>query len=142
MKLFIVAAALVTPVFPQYTVWYDTFYDGTTTSLSSVACSTGEYGLIPYGYNTFGDLPSYPFIGGAPQIESWDSLNCGTCWELTYTDRYGDSTSANFTAINSSDPGCFTLSFAGTDILTNGNGERLDGASITAVQVPATWCGM
>ncbi len=31
---------------------------------------------------TFGDVPSFPFIGGALDVV-WNSPNCGLCWKLT-----------------------------------------------------------
>ena len=144
MKFLTIVAVLglAAPAFPQYTAMYDTFYDGNLNPLSSVTCSTGEYGLITYGYNLFGNIPTYPLIGGAPQIQSWDSPYCGTCWELTYTDPHGDSTSINFTAINTSNQESFIIAFAGMDLLTNGNAETLDGVSITATQMPASICGI
>ena len=143
MQLLAISTLLVfaTPAFSQYTVFYDEFYDGNLNSLSNVACSTGNYGLITYGYNTFGQIPTYPMIGGAPQIQGWNSPNCGTCWNLTYTDPHGGSSSVTFTAINLSGvPGRYTISFAGMDELTNGNALTLDGAPISATQLPESAC--
>lgn len=146
MKLFAVAAVLgfATPVFLQktYTLWYDIIYDGTTTSLSNTACSTGEYGLITYGYNNMGEIPTYPNLGGAPQIQSWNSPYCGSCWNLTYTDPHGVSSSATFTAVDTGNQGGFTIAFAAMDVITNGNALTLDGISVTATQLPASACGM
>ena len=145
MQLLTISAllGLATLAFSQYTVIYDEFYDGNLNSLNSVACSTGDYGLITYGYNTFGQIPTYPMIGGAPQIQGWNSPNCGTCWNLTYTDPHGGSSSVTFTAINlSGDPGRYTISFAGMDELTNGNALTLDGASISATQLPESACAI
>lgn len=148
MKFFATVSvlALTTPVFlaraQTYTVRYDTFYDNNLASLNTVACSTGQYGLITYGYNTFGNLPSYPYIGGAPQVQGWNSPNCGTCWKLTYTDPHGGSSSVTFTAINTGDQGGYIMSFAGYDDLTNGNALTLDGVSVTADPLPESACGI
>lgn len=133
----------VTPPAPAdtYAISYDTMYDQRKTSLSTVTCSTGQYGLLTLGYNTFGDLPHFPFIGGAPQIDSWDSPYCGTCWELTYTDSLGISFSLSLAAINAAQGG-FDISLEGLNGLTSGNALTLDGVSITAVQVSATDCGL
>ena len=140
---FAAVLGLVTPAFPQYTLSYDIIYDQKEGSLTSVACSTGENGLMAYGYNTFDELPTYPFIGGAPQIQSWNSPACGTCWELTYIDKFGVSGSLTFTAINTGSPqGGFTISSEGMNAITQGNAATLDGASITAVQEPAASCGL
>ena len=149
MKLFAVAAVLglVTPAFSQtetYTVSHDGFYDQMENSLHDVACANGEHGLLTHGYTTFGSLPTFPYIGGAPQIQPWDSRYCGTCWELTYTDRHGVSASLNFTAINTGghDPRHFIISFEGMDFLTNGHARRLDGVPIAGALLPRSSCGL
>lgn len=51
------------------------------TPVSSVACSDGANGLITkYG---FYDLTSlYPYVGAA-SFATWNSPECGTCWQLT-----------------------------------------------------------
>ncbi|KAF8129189.1 Cerato-platanin-domain-containing protein [Boletus edulis] len=158
MKFFILAAVLglATPAFFQsssltdrgrdtYPLWYDTFYDNSQTSLNTVACSTGGYGLIGFGYNTFGELPTYPAIGGIPMIDGWNSPNCGTCWLLTYTDANGNALSTPFTAINvgQQNPDGFTISQATMNFLT-GNAEALNGATISVIQMAesAVNCGM
>ena len=33
---------------------------------------------------TFGVLPGFPNIGGAPNITGFDDPLCGSCWELTF----------------------------------------------------------
>jgi len=146
MKFFAAVSvfALSTPVFltKAYTVRYDEFYDNNLASLNSVACSNGQYGLIPYGYNTFGDIPTYPILGGAPQIQGWNSPNCGTCWSLTYTGPHGAPSSVTFTAINSGDQGGFVMSFAGFDLLTNGNALRFGEVEVTASPLPESACGI
>ena len=146
MKFFIVAAALgiATPAFLQgtYSLYYDTTYDQGDKSLNTVTCSTGEHGLLTRGYKTFGDLPTSPFIGGAPQIQGWNSPNCGTCWELTYTDPNGIPGSLSFTAINTAAQGTFTISIEAMNRLTSGNAMTLDGVSITATQLSASQCGL
>ena len=62
---------------------YDAYYDNPNGSLNGVACSNGANGLVNY-YPTFGSLPTYPYIGGAPGV-AWNSPNCGGCWKLTNT---------------------------------------------------------
>ncbi|KAF8437511.1 Cerato-platanin-domain-containing protein [Boletus edulis BED1] len=156
MKLFILAAVLglATPAVSQsssltnrgrdaYPLWYDTFYDDPQTSLNSVACWTGGYGLIGSGYNTFGDLLTYPAVGGIPMIDGWNSPNCGTCWLLTYTHANGNVVSTLFTAINVGDqnPDGFTISQATMNYLTNENAGAFDGATIGVIQMMAADCG-
>lgn len=150
MKLFATVAAvlaLVAPVFSYtrtYTVSYDTIYDHGRSSLSNVACSNGEHGLLTAGYTTFDSLPTFPYIGGAPQILSWNSPYCGTCWKLTYTDAQGFSTSLNITAIDTGDQSHegFNISLEGMNVLTNGHAESLGRATVTVARIPKSACGL
>ncbi|KAF8129291.1 hypothetical protein EV363DRAFT_1432686 [Boletus edulis] len=48
------------------------------TTLGDVACSNGDNGLENYGYSIFSQLPTYPYIGRVPQIQSWDSPSSAT----------------------------------------------------------------
>jgi hypothetical protein len=43
---------------------YDGTYDNKHGSLNSVACSNGDNGLV-LRFPTFGNIPSFPYIGGA-----------------------------------------------------------------------------
>ncbi|KAI9570722.1 Cerato-platanin [Boletus coccyginus] len=145
MKLFAVAAttlACAIPVIPQatYIAQYDTFYDQGGQSLNSVACSTGEHGLITSGFNTFGNLPNFPFIGGAPFIGGWNSINCGSCWEVTYINAEGVIGNIPFTAINTARQGTLTLSLEALNALTQNQGLVLDGVSVTVAAVSASPC--
>jgi hypothetical protein len=148
LVVFVVAVLdLVSPVLPyttEYTVSYNTVYDHGQNSLNEVACSNGEYGLITSGYTTFDSLPTFPHIGGAPQIASWNSRYCGTCWELTYTDAQGHSQSLNITAVDTGDGSLegFNLSQEGMDYLTGGQAVSLGRAPITAVRIPQSACGL
>jgi hypothetical protein len=60
---------------------FDNMYDNAGDSLNNVACSNGANGLVTE-FPTFGSIPTFPFIGGAPGIV-WNSPNCGGCWKLT-----------------------------------------------------------
>jgi hypothetical protein len=150
MKLFAVAAVLglATPVFSYtqtYTLSYDTTYDDGQNSLKNVACSNGEYGLLTRGYTTFDDIPTFPNIGAAPQIQGANSPYCGSCWELTYTDTYGISTSLNLTAIDTcttSNSDAFTISLEGMDYITQGQGAKLKSVPITVTRKAAGACGL
>ena len=79
---------------------YDTAYDNKSGSLNSVACSNGANGLMAR-FPTFGDIPSFPFIGGAFDVV-WNSPNCGSCWNLT---KMSTGVSINITAIDSAGSG-------------------------------------
>ncbi|KAH0830146.1 Cerato-platanin [Lanmaoa asiatica] len=149
MRHFAIAAvlSLAAPAFPYtatYTVSYDIVYDHGQNSLSDVACSNGEYGLITAGYTTFDSLPTFPYIGGVPQILSWNSFYCGTCWELTYTNAQGVFRSLNITAVDTGDDTLegFNISLEGMDFLTNSQAVSLGRAPITAARVPKSACGL
>ena len=126
---------LVLPVFAMpsepFPVWYDQLYDEESTPLTSVACSNGQNGLITQGYNTFADLPTYPFVGGAPQIDGWDSFYCGTCWMVIYTSPSGEVSSHWFTAIDTPvSGGGYSISMAGLNYLTGGNALAVNGVTM------------
>lgn len=149
MKPFAVAAVLgfVTLAFSYtttYVVSYDTIYDHGHSSLENVACSTGEYGLLTEGYTTFDSLPTFPYIGSSPQIMSWNSPYCGTCWRVTYTDSQGVSTSLNITVIDTGDHDHdgFRISLEGMNHLTQGHAKNLGKAPITAARIPKSSCGL
>ncbi|KAF8555459.1 cerato-platanin-related secreted protein [Imleria badia] len=148
MRLFAIATVLglAIPAFPYtdtYILSYESFYDDGPNSLVDVTCAHGEHGLFTHGYTTFNSLYTFPYIGAIPQIQSPDSRYCGSCWELTYTDRYGVSTSLNFTAIQAGDDHrTFTISLEGMDRLTHGRGRMLKNVPITAVRKPASVCGL
>ncbi|KAG9318079.1 Cerato-platanin [Chiua virens] len=113
-------------------------------SLNIVACSNGEYGLITTGYTTFDSLPNFPYIGGAPQVRSWNSPYCGSCWQLTYTDAHGISTSLNITAVDSGDQSHegYNLSEEAMNYLTHGQARNLGRVPVAAVRVPDSGCDM
>ena len=123
-------SARATPVLATY----DAYYDNPSGSLNGVACSNGANGLVT-NYATFGDLPTYPFIGGAPGVV-WNSPNCGGCWKLTST-----TTGAwiIYTAIDSSSG--FNLA---EDAFVEINGGQIGQGTleVLAVPVPRFYCGL
>jgi hypothetical protein len=79
---------------------YDPTYDNKSGSMNSVACSNGANGLLAR-FPTFGDVPSFPFIGGAFDVV-WNSPNCGSCWNLT---NVVTGNSINIVAVDAAGPG-------------------------------------
>lgn len=79
---------------------YNDVYDDPNGSLTTVACSDGTNGLITRGYTTFSSLPSFPYIASVFAVAGWNSTNCGTCWQLWYTDADKETTSINVLAID------------------------------------------
>ncbi len=123
------------------TVAYDRAYDGSNASLTSVACSDGPHGLIVRGYTTFGSLPNFPFIGGAEAVEGYDSANCGSCWNITYTNPAGRNKTISMLAIDGTARG-FVLGLRAADILTGGQAVHLGRVNATTKRVPVAVCGL
>ncbi|TFK31991.1 Cerato-platanin [Crucibulum laeve] len=120
---------------------YDAAYDVANTSLAHVSCSDGDHGLITRGYTTYGSLPKFPFIGAAVAITGYDSTNCGTCWQLTYTNSTGIKKSINVLAIDSTKPG-YNIGFKAMDELTGGRAHHLGKVDVTAKKVSSSICGL
>ncbi|KAI0806851.1 Cerato-platanin [Fomes fomentarius] len=118
------------------TVSYDETYDNKAGSLTTVACSDGENGLIHKGFDTFGSLPQFPNIGGAAAVEGWNSEQCGSCWQLTYKGK-----SINVLAVDHTDAG-FNIALEAMNTLTNNQGKFLGRIDATAKQVDASQCGL
>lgn len=117
-------------------VSYDTGYDIDGRSLSVIACSDGQNGLITrYGWKTQAEIPSFPFIGGVAGI-THNSPDCGKCWRLEY-----QGTSIPVLAIDSSSSG-FNIGLRAMDALTNGQGEELGRIDVTATEVDISECGI
>ncbi len=117
-------------------VHYDTVYDNSKGSLSTVTCSDGANGLLTKGFTTFGSLPSFPNIGAAQAVGDWNSPACGTCWQITYGGK-----SINVTAIDTVKDG-FNLSLEAMDTLTNGHAKEFGVVSAQATQVSKSYCGL
>ncbi|KAI5116929.1 hypothetical protein M0805_005562 [Coniferiporia weirii] len=114
---------------------YDNTYDNASGSMDTVSCSDGPEGLASR-YPTFGDLPSFPNIGGASAIAGWGSANCGTCWRLSY-----QGAEIVVTAIDHAANG-FNIAQEALDTLTDGNAVFDGVVQVTAVQVDKSLCGL
>lgn len=121
-------------------VRYDPVYDQKTGSLSSVACSNGPHGLLTRGYKTFGDLPGFPYIGGAAAVTGWNSAKCGSCWELTFTKADGSKKSINVTAVDYTASG-FNIALTAMNDLTGGHAVEYGVVDVTSKEVDSTGCG-
>jgi hypothetical protein len=119
---------------------YDENYDNKSGSLDTTACSDGSNGLAS-SYPTFGDLPKFPYIGGAAAIKAWNSPNCGTCWKLTYTNDKKKSKSINVLAVDVADDG-FNISLEAMNALTNNLATELGRIDVKSEQVAASKCGL
>ncbi|KAN0126456.1 Cerato-platanin domain containing protein [Russula decolorans] len=114
---------------------YDTTYDNMSGSLNNVACSDGPNGLAAQ-YPTFGDIPSFPFIGGAFDVV-WNSPNCGSCWNLT---NMATGVSINITAIDSTGSG-FNIAQEAFERLNGGQiGQGV--VDVVANKISPSVCGL
>ena len=114
---------------------YDTTYDNKNGSLNSVACSNGANGLAGR-FATFGDTPSFPFIGGAFDVV-WNSPNCGACWSLTNT---ATGVSISITAVDAAGSG-FNIAQEAFVVLNGGQiGQGV--ADVVATKVSPSVCGL
>ncbi|KAG6816109.1 hypothetical protein H0H87_008566 [Tephrocybe sp. NHM501043] len=123
------------------TLSYDETYDKSSGSLTTVACSDGPNGLITAGFSTFGSLPKFPHIGGAAAVEGWNSVNCGTCWNLTYTNTKGVSKSIQVIAVDHVDAG-FNIALAAMNELTGNQAKFLGRVDVAAAKVADSVCGL
>nr|ABZ03962.1 cerato-platanin 1 [Moniliophthora perniciosa] len=117
---------------------YDEAYDNPSSSLLSVTCSDGENGLYPK-YRTFGDLPGFPCIGGSSDIAGYNSPNCGSCYQLTYSSAHTTPKSIYMVAIDRSAEG-FTASKQAMDDLTNKRAEELGTVNVYVRKVDFSRC--
>jgi hypothetical protein len=123
------------------TLSWDATYDNENGDLATVACSDGENGLLTRGFETFGDLPTFPNIGGIPAIEGFDSPNCGTCWSVTWTNSQGAKNTINILGIDVA-PNGFNVAKAAMNDLTNGQADFLGRVDVDVEQIAASKCGL
>lgn len=83
-----------------------------------------------------GDIPTFPFIGGAQAIAGWNSPSCGTCWRLEYNGQ-----SINVLAIDHAVAG-FNIARGAMDKLTNNRAVQLGRVEAKATMIDAKMCGM
>ncbi|RBA20544.1 hypothetical protein FPRO05_07991 [Fusarium proliferatum] len=116
-NLFYLAAALTSV--SATTVSYDPGYGESGRALTAVACSDGKNGLITkYKWKTQGQIPKFPYIGGAQAGKS-----------------------INVLAIDHTDAG-FNISPAAMNALTNNQAVKLGRVDATATQVAISNCGL
>ena len=130
-------AAVSTTFAATVTVSYDETYDNSAGSLTTVACSDGPNGLITKGFSSFGSLPQFPNIGGAAAIGSWNSDQCGTCWQLSYNGK-----SINVLAIDHAEAGTWNIALAALNDLTNGQAIDIGRVEAVATLVDSSVCGL
>lgn len=84
-------AATTTTTVSAIRVSYDEGYDDPSRSLTSVACSDGPNGLITtHGFQTQGQIPGFPNIGGSFEIAGWGSAQVRYFFPLILLHLGGD----------------------------------------------------
>jgi adenosylcobinamide amidohydrolase len=81
-------------------------------------------------------------IGAAGAVEGWNSVNCGTCWQLTYTNATGVKKTIDVLAVDHAAPGTFNVALAAMNTLTNNQAVALGRVTITSAKVAASVCGL
>jgi hypothetical protein len=85
--------AVPAPVRASYKAVYNQIYDNPSESVNDVACSE-----LVTRYPTFGKVPLFPTIGGAPNT-TYNSPNCGAIWRII---NPNNNATIYFTGIDSS----------------------------------------
>jgi hypothetical protein len=114
---------------------FDTTFDNKAGSLNNVACSNGANGLVAR-FPTFGDIPKFPFIGGAFDVV-WNSPNCGSCWNLT---NAATGTSINIVAVDTAGSGFNIAQEAFVQL--NGGQIGQGTVDVVASKVSPSICGL
>jgi hypothetical protein len=117
-------------MFATYTATWDSKYDNSNGYTNSTACPS----LAPK-YPYFHNIPHFPLLGAAFNIQGHKSPNCGHCWKLTNTKTHR---TIYFTAIDTTKSG-FVLSGGAFVMLTGGSTRPLE---VEAKEVPPQLCGL
>ncbi|KAF9076284.1 Cerato-platanin [Rhodocollybia butyracea] len=143
-SLFVPAVVAALAVAESDTLHFDNTYDNGSQSLNVVACSTGATGLETLGFthSDFQSLPTFPNIGAFSAVSGFGSAECGTCWNVAFTNAAGKTTSLNAIAIDHAGAGLINLSQEAMDTLTGGNAVQFGAVPVTATQVAKSVCGL
>lgn len=118
-------------------VSYDIGYDDAGRSLTNVACSDGNNGVMwKYNWKVQGDVKNFPYIGGAEAVGGWNSPSCGSCWRATYNGK-----SIHVLAIDHAGSG-LNIGLAAMNDLTNNHAAELGRVDATVEQVALSNCGL
>ncbi|KAL4918249.1 Cerato-platanin-domain-containing protein [Aspergillus aurantiobrunneus] len=117
------------------TLSYDPLYSVAGSSTNTVACS----GVLAQTYPTFGSLPGFPLIGGAPTIADGSSPSCGACYQVSWTDQTGATSSINVIGIDVATQG-FNVATEAMDQLTGGRAIEFGRVDVTWTEVAREVC--
>ncbi|MEV0323070.1 hypothetical protein ACIBKX_33900 [Streptomyces sp. NPDC050658] len=114
----------------QKTVGFDVMYDNPGTSFRYLACSDGSNGFITRGYETLGEVESFPNVVAIDEIAGWNSSYCGATVRISYGGR-----TITAVAVDHADNGAL-LSKAAMNTLTNGRADELGTVKATVEVTP------
>ncbi|KAL2139386.1 hypothetical protein VTI28DRAFT_5276 [Corynascus sepedonium] len=118
-------------------VSYDVGYDDSSRSLTKVACSDGDNGLITrFGWKTQGEIPKFPYIGGGYAVGGYNSPNCGSCWSVSYGGK-----TIHVLAIDSASRG-LNIGLRAMNDLTNNRAVELGRVEANVQPVNPSACGL
>jgi hypothetical protein len=83
-----------------------------------------------------GQIPNFPYIGGASAVGGWNSPACGTCWAATYNGR-----TIHILAIDHASNG-LNIGLRAMNDLTNGQAVHLGRVDAQVREVPRSNCGI
>ncbi|KAF8998236.1 hypothetical protein BDQ17DRAFT_1428532 [Cyathus striatus] len=89
----ILASGVISTLAPKRTVTHEyneTFENSSDSQVSSTACAS----ILETMFPTFGNIETFPLIGGSYYIDTYGVSYCGHCWHLT-----SGSTAATFTTV-------------------------------------------
>lgn len=87
-------------------------------------------------WTTQGNIPRFPYIGGADIIAGWNSPECGSCWRLEYKGKV-----INVLAVDRASPG-FNLALGAMNALTGGQAVKLGRIDVKATRANVRDCGL
>ncbi|EMC98789.1 hypothetical protein BAUCODRAFT_380412 [Baudoinia panamericana UAMH 10762] len=137
MRIFTALALAFAAIASATSISYDPTYDQATNSLNEVSCSDGPNGLeTKYGWQTFGDIPNFPYITGSDTIPGWNSNQCGQCFSVTY-----NGNTIYVLGIDHTDAG-LNMAQAAMDSLTGGQAVALGRVDADVSAVDVSNCGL
>ncbi|KJX92838.1 eliciting plant response-like protein [Zymoseptoria brevis] len=138
MKLTAGFTLLTASIASATTLSYDRGYDNAGNPMTGVACSNGNNGLITrYGFQTYGSIPRFPYIGGSSDIAGWNSAQCGQCYSLSWN----GGQPIYILAIDHTLDG-LNISEEAMNALTGGQAEAVGRVDAQVTKVGVDMCGL
>ncbi|KAK6437629.1 hypothetical protein LTR95_006176 [Oleoguttula sp. CCFEE 5521] len=118
-------------------VSYDASKDNGTRSLAEMACADGAFGLTTrYGWQTQGDIPHFPYLGGWDGVGVFSGWGCGACLAVTYDDK-----TVNIVVVDRIEYG-LDIAETAVDELTDGQATQIGLFDAKVKVVASSACGV